>query len=139
AAEYWVRGAQGGQRGGESGQFVVPVGVVPVDPAGLVVLAVDVVVPGLGASQLVAVGDHGYALGEQQGGQQVALLALPQREDGGVGGWSFHSVVPRPVVGLAVAVVLPVGVVVFVVVGDQVCEGEPVVRGDEVDRREGSA
>ena len=47
--------------------------------------------------------------------------------------------VPRPVVVGAVAVVLEVGLVVLVVVRDEVGEREPVVRGDEVDRRGGPA
>ena len=42
----------------------------------------------------------------------------------------------RPVVVGAVAVVLAVGLVVLVVVGDQVAQGEAVVGGHEVDRRE---
>ncbi|MNF18712.1 hypothetical protein D3C80_2229660 [compost metagenome] len=38
----------------------------------------------------------------------------------------------------AVLIVFVVGFVVFVVVGDQVIEGEAVVRGDEIDRGIGS-
>ncbi len=50
-------------------------------------------------------------------------------------GLALHAAVPRPVVVGAVAVVLAVGLVVLAVVGDQVAQGEPVVGGDEVDRR----
>ena len=64
---------------GELGEHVVLAGVVPVDPAQLVVLAVDVVVALLGAAQLVAVRDHRHALGQQQRGEEVALLPLAQR------------------------------------------------------------
>ena len=46
----------------------------------------------------------------------------------------LDAAVPRPVVALAVVVVLAVGVVVLLVVGHQVAQREPVVGGDEVDR-----
>ena len=50
-------------------------------------------------------------------------------------GRPFDAAVPRAVVALAVAVVLAVGLVVLVVVRDQVAQREAVVRGDEVDAR----
>src|SRR4029077_6595810 len=43
------------------------------------------------------------------------------------------AVVPAPVVVRAVAILLAVGFVVLVVVGDDVVQGEAVVAGDEVD------
>src|SRR4029077_7160261 len=74
------------------------------------------------------------ALGQQQGGQEVALLPGPQGQDGRVVGGAFDAAVPGPVVVAAVPVVLAVGLVVLVVVGDQVLQGEAVMCGDEVDR-----
>ena len=76
----------------------------------------------------------GTPLDRQQGRHQVRGLAAPQREHLRVVGLALDAVVPRPVVVGAVAVVLAVGLVVLVVVGDQVAQGEPVVGGDEVDR-----
>src|SRR6202035_3795033 len=67
-------------------------------------------------------------------GQEVALLALPQREDRGILGGALGAAVPRPVVVAAVPAALAVGLVVLVVVGHQVGQGEAVVTGDEVDR-----
>ncbi len=46
---------------------------------------------------------------------------------------AFDAAVPRPVVALAVVVVLAVGLVVLLVVGDEIAQREAVVRGDEVD------
>ena len=109
------------------------------DPGQLGVLGVGVVVAQLGATQLVAVQQHRHALREQQGGDEVALLAGAQRPHLGVVGGAFGAGVPRPVVRFAVAVALAIGVVVLVVVGDQVLDREPVVRGDEVDRGHRSA
>ncbi len=77
---------------------------------------------------------HRDPLGEEQGGQEVALLLLAQGQHGYVVGGAFDAAVPGPVVALAVPVVLPVGLVVLLVVGHQVVQGEPVVGGDEVDR-----
>ena len=57
------------------------VGVLPVVPGHLVVLAVGVVVAALGAADLVAAEDHGHAGGQQQRAEQVAPLAGPQRVD----------------------------------------------------------
>ncbi len=105
----------------------------PVEPGDLVVLAVGVVVAALRAADLVAAEQHRHALRQQQRGQQVALLACPQREHLGVVGRSLDAAVPRAVVVLAVAVVLAVGLVVLLVVGDEVAQREAVVRGDEVD------
>src|SRR6202008_1121468 len=58
--------------------------------------------------------------------------------DRGIAGRAFGAAVPRAVVVGAVPVVLGVGLVVLVVVGDQVGEGEPVVAGGEVDRSDGA-
>src|SRR5205823_11369371 len=52
---------------------------------------------------------------------------------------ALDAEVPRPVVRVAVLVPLAVGLVVLVVVGDEVAQREAVVAGDEVDRRIGPA
>src|SRR5205085_2509023 len=67
------------------------------------------------------------------------LLAPAQRQHAAVVGVALGARVPGAVVVGAVPVVLAVGLVVLVVVGDQVAEGEAVVGGDEVDRRVGPA
>jgi len=72
--------AQGDEPAREVEQWLVD--VVPVEPGELRVVAVGVVVAGLGAAQLVSAEQHGHALREEQGGQQVALLARSQRQDG---------------------------------------------------------
>ena len=64
--------------------------------------------------------------------------ARSARMPGSVGG-AFGAAVPGPVVAGAVAVVLAVGLVVLVVVGDEVAQGEAVVDGDQVDRGGGPA
>src|SRR4029079_14799595 len=100
-------------------------------PLGLVVLRVAVVVAPLGAPQFVAVQQHGYALRQQQGRDEVPLLAGAERQDLLVVGGSFHPEVRRGVVGLTVVVVLAVGLVVLVVVRHEVAQREAVMGGDE--------
>ena len=68
--------------------------------------------------------------------EEVALLAQPQRVDLGVVGLTLDAAVPGPVVALAVVAALAVGLVVLLVVGHQVPQGEAVVGDDEVDRRD---
>ena len=65
--------------------------------------------------------------------EEVLHLAVAQPLDGRVVGRPFDAAVPAAVVVGAVAVVFAVGLVVLVVVGDEVVEREAVVAGDEVD------
>ena len=69
----------------------------------------------------------------------LRIWRVAQLVDRRVVGRALGAVVPRPVVGMAVLVVLAVGLVVLVVVGDEVGEGEAVMGGDEVHRRPGLA
>ena len=96
------------------------VDAVPVEPGQLGVLTPGVVVALLAAAELVAAEQHRHALGEQQRGQEVALLAGPQRVDLRIVGVALDAAVPGAVVVGAVLVVLQVGLVVLLVVGDQV-------------------
>ena len=131
--------AHGDQVAGEREERALALVEIPVDPADLVVLGVDVVVPLLGAADLVAVRQHRHPLREEQGGHQIALGLLARGEDLGVFGRSLHAVVPRQVVIVTVPVVLAVGLVVLLVVADQIVQGKPVVGGDEVDAGVGPA
>src|SRR3954449_11286269 len=112
--------AQFGQLRDELAQESVLGPVAPVDPGNVIVLAIGVVVAPLGATALVTGDDHRYALRQEKRGEEIALLLLAQRDDLDVIGRSLNPAVPGPVVALAVAVVLAVGLVVLVVVRDQV-------------------
>ena len=98
----------------------------------------------LRAAHLVAGRDHRRARGEHQGGEQVADRAAAQaarcRPRGSPGAtWPSIPWFHDRLSSLPVAVVLAVGRVVLVVVGDQVGQREAVVRGDVVDRRDRAA
>jgi hypothetical protein len=122
-----------GQPRDELREHLEVLGALPVDPGDLVVLGVDVVVAALRAAELVAVQQHRHALRQEQRGEEVALLLLPQRDDLEVVGLALDAAVPAAVVALAVVAALAVGLVVLLVVGDEVVHREAVVRGDEVD------
>src|SRR5258705_5040508 len=77
---------------------------VPVEPRDLVVLAPRVVVAELRAVVLVAADEHRRALRQQQRGQEIALLALPQRAYFRVVGLALDAAVPGAVVVGAVLV-----------------------------------
>src|SRR6516162_3677733 len=109
----------------------------PVEPTDLIVLAVGVVVAFLRAANLVAGHEHRHAARHHENDGEVLDLPFPQRLDGWIVGWAFAAAVPAQVFVDAVAVTLAVGVVVLVVVGDQVVEREAVVASNEVDTIDG--
>src|SRR5207237_7240796 len=116
-----------------------PVADIPVDPADLGILAIGVVVALLGSRKLVAGEQHRCALRQQQSTKKIAPLTGAQRIDLLVVGRAFNAAVPRPVVGMAILVVLAVRLVVPLVVGDEIVESEPVMGSDEVDAGPGLA
>src|SRR5262249_43654709 len=99
----------------------------------LVVLAIRIVVAALGAAELVAGHDHRRALRQEQSRQEIAPLATAQRVDALVVGGALDAEAHRVLVIAAVAVGLAVGLVVLVLVRNEMVEREPVVGGDEVD------
>src|SRR5690606_8501033 len=113
---------------GEEGGFALV--EVPVVPGDLVVLGVGVVVAGLRLRELVAAEEHGDALREEQRAREGALEALAAGEHLGVVARPLLAAVDGVVGLVAVAVVLAVGLVVLLLVGDEVLERKPVVGRD---------
>src|SRR5678815_2269502 len=89
----------------------MPLEQSPVEPAGLVILAIRVVVTVLCATDLVAHGEHWRSDGEQQQSEEVPDLTVPELLDGGILGRSLYATVPARVVVGAVAVVLAIRLV----------------------------
>src|SRR5262249_7744366 len=116
----------------KTSKVAVALDVAPVQPAELVVLAVSVVIPPLGASNLVAHQQHGPALGEEPDGDKVLGLAAAQRCDGRVVGSAFHAAIPGVVIVCPIAVLLAVGLIVFLVERNKIVEREAVVRRNKV-------
>src|SRR6516165_8786342 len=104
----------------------------PVEPANLVVLAIGIVVATLGATDFVAHDEHRNSQRKQSDGQEILDLSVSQVFNFGRAGWPLDTTVPATIVG-AVAVFFAVGLVVLLVVGNQVIQGKSVVTGHEVD------
>ena len=49
-------------------------------------------------------------------------------------GWPFYTTIPRVVIVFAVPIPFAIGVIMFLIVIDQIVQGETIVRGDEVNR-----
>ena len=138
-SKHWVVFPNPNEPLGEFQQVRVGVHEIPVDPGQFIVLTVNIIIALLGAGYFVTVGNHGGALRQQEGGEEVTALLVPQLVDGRVVGGAFHATVPRPVMGFPIPIVFPIGQVVLGIVADQVVEGEPVVGGHKVNGGRGSA
>ena len=129
--------AQGDELAAEALQVGEVGRALPVEPRRLVVLVVGVVVAALRPAALVAHPDHRRAVRHQHQAPRVAQLAPAQREDvGGRTVVALPAAVPRAVGPGPVGAAPAVGLVVLVVVGDEVVQREAVVAGEEVDALE---
>ena len=104
----------------------------PVEPADLVVLAVDVVVPRWvrrtsSPISNIGVPSDSSVMARKFFTWRSRSRSIPDRPS------ALGPAVPTEVGVGPVAAALPVGLVVLVVVADQVVQREPVVGGDEVD------
>ena len=123
--------AQADQTGDEVDQ--TGIGVFPVEPGQRIVLAVGIVVAGLRASELIATQQHRHPLRQHQRGEKCALQSPAFFEDCRIVALAFLAAVPGRVVAVAVAIVLAIEFIVFLLVADEITQGEAVMRGDEVD------
>ena len=78
----------------EAEQIAVPAHQRPIEPTGLVILAVGVVIALLGAAHLVTGGEHGDAAREQQQDREVAHLPVAERLDRRIAGFALDAAVP---------------------------------------------
>src|SRR5215207_50475 len=129
AAEDRLLGANTDQPPHERMKVVIPCRERPVRPAEIIVLAVGIVVATLSTADFIAAEKHRRALGQEKGGQKVPLLPGADGEDLRVGRRTLMAVIAGDVVVGTVSIVLPIHPIVFVVVGDEVTQGEAVMRG----------
>ena len=97
---------------------------LPVEPRHRVVLRVGVVVAVLGMAELVA-GQAASACPAREAAvaSEIALLPRAQLLDHRIVGGPLHAVVPRMIVGVAVAIFLAIRFVVLVVVRYEIIRG----------------
>ena len=72
-------------------------------------------------------------MGDHESQHHVAHLALPQGIHTGITGLPLMPTIPAEVVIGPITVLLAVCIVMLVIVGNQVIQGEAVMRNDEVD------
>src|SRR5215470_12129869 len=82
---------------------------VPVHPADLIVLAIGIVIAGLGVADLVASEDQGHALRQEQAGELIFPEPAPYRIDVRIVGRPLMAAIVAVVVVGAVAIVLAIG------------------------------
>src|SRR3954468_24788003 len=105
----------------------------PVEPCGVVVLSISIVVAALSMAKLVASEDHRRPVRQQGCRKKIALLPLAELNNLRVVGRSLDAVIPGMIIRVSVAVVLAIGLVMFVVVGHDVVQCEAVMRGTKLD------
>ena len=86
----------------------------PVEPIDFVVLTIGVVVAVLRSPNFIAHQEHRDAKREQRDRHEILNLAVSESLDSRIVGGALDATVPASIVVRAVAVILPVGFVVFV-------------------------
>ena len=118
SAQGWVKATQRDERLGESQEVCVEFVGFPNEPGDRIVLAIRVVISKLGTANFIAHQKHRNALAQQESRQEVSELSGPFSLDGFAGRRAFDSVVQAVVVVLPIAIVFPVGFIVFGLVAD---------------------
>src|SRR5208337_3604578 len=111
----------------------VPLNQSPVEPAGLIVLAICIVVSSLGTAYLVSHQKHRSADRQQCQRKEILALTVAQLLDTWIFGRAFHTAVPAQVVGHTVMVVFAIGFIVFLIVRHLVVQRETVMTCNKVD------
>src|SRR4029079_13087465 len=135
----WGPLAQGGQLRNQTAEIVFRVAAGPIDPAGHIVLAISVVVTVLTVADLIACEHKRHALREHKRCEQVAPRLASAGEDCRILARTFDPAIGAVIVVRAVAVILPVRLVVFLQVAREVGERKSIMHGDVVDARPGPA
>ena len=102
------------------------------------ILCIGIVIAVLAVRQFAGHRQHRGAAGQQQGGQQVALVPQSGRIDIAVRCCALHTMVPAMIGAGAIAVLLAIGLIMLVLEGGEVGERETIMRGDEVDPARGA-
>ena len=93
---------------------------IPLVPTEFVVLAIGVVITLLSPPDFISPAEHGHPLRQQQRGQHIPLLLETQIQNRAIVGRAFDTTIPTEVVIVTVLVALTVGLVMFLVVRDQI-------------------
>src|SRR6516225_5439227 len=104
----------------------------PVEPTGLIVLTVRIIVAVLRSPHFIAHHKHWQTKRKESHGQEILYLAVSKFFNRRVIGWPFGSTVPTSIVVCAVAVAFSVRLVVLLIVGNKVVERKSIMTCHEV-------
>src|SRR5581483_1088769 len=104
----------------ECEQIAIDVRRVPVDPADFVILTIRVVIPLLTMTDRISRQHHGHALRQEKRCQKISFLPRTQRIYLRIIGWPLNPAIPAAIVVGSVSIVFSVGLIVLLVVADQV-------------------
>ncbi len=124
---------QGDHEAGETIEILVLLQHLPVEPTYLVVLAIRVIIPLLGAGHLVPAQQHRSSPRHQEQGDHVLHLPVTKAPYLGIVRGALDAIVRTVILVRAIPVPLPVGLVMLLVIGHQVGQGEPIVTRHIVD------
>src|SRR3974390_128578 len=105
----------------------------PVEPSRLIVSTVAVVVAELGTSYFVAHHNHRDTQREHSDGHEVFYLPVSQLLYRWIVAGPFNTAVPASIVVRPVPVTFAIGLIVFLVIRDQVVESEAVMTRHEIE------
>ena len=109
----------------------------PIKPTDVVVLTVSIIVAFLRPTNFITTNQHWHTLAKQQRAQHIFDLAGADRIDRFLACWSFSAVIVADVVIVTVAIIFPIGHVVFLFVRHKVVHGETIMARDQVDTTKG--
>ena len=125
--------SESNQGPGKLVQAAVGILQLPVNPGDLIVLTVGIVIPLFSPSELIPCHKKGRALAQEQKNHGIAQLLSPHLHDPLFPAGAFLAAVPGQVIVCPVPVVLPIGLIVFPVVGHHVHHGESIGIGHVID------
>ena len=97
----------------------------PIQPGQFVVLTIGIVIALLRHAKLVAAEHHRHAMAEQDRSEQIATCLEAPVEHSRFVTWSLDTKIESKIVVGAIAIVLAVGFIVFLVVGNKIGRSNP--------------
>ena len=113
-------------------KILIPFVKIPVQPGGLIVLTVSIIVTILGIAKFISRQKYRRSLAQKEHKHGIAQLSCPQLQNLLLADRTFHATVPGIIVVTSVPVIFPVGLIVLLVIGNHVHHGKAIGACHEV-------